>query len=501
MLSRRITRLILAIGVATIITVGSVASANTPTPDAFKSSSYWNTPVASNAAVDPNSAGIINFLMSDNDLNGCLTLAGHPGNSWGMPSFVADASDPLYNVVSTNNSVPPEFGSLRIPNGAIAADTSDGEMVVYDMTKGSNGVVAQLSKATYNSSTNKWTVSGGSIAYLDSNGLDGRLSASDQSKNKGTFRGYPGSVSMVHYDDIANGKLDNVVKIGVNTANSGFVFPMLNSDGDTNNANAPRQGTRIRIKPGVNLAALGLSGQALTIAKGLQEYGMIVGDSTGGAMVLKLEDTEASGRGDLWNLDRQSLCAIKGQHWEVLVTPGAPAAPPPSSPSGFADVAGHVFESDITWLVEEGITSGCGSSKFCPNKSVTRGQMAAFLNRALNLPGAGSANFSDTKGHLFRSDIDRLYAAGITKGCATNRFCPDRLVTRGEMAAFLVRGFKLKTGGSSPFTDIADSVFAADIVKLEQAGITHGCTAKTFCPKKYVTRGQMAAFLRRAMDG
>ncbi|MBK5269272.1 MAG: hypothetical protein JJE47_17760, partial [Acidimicrobiia bacterium] len=159
-----------------------MASAATPTPDTFKASSFWNTPIGSNAVIDPNSAGIINFLMADNDLNGCLTLAGTPGNSWGMPSFVADVSDPVFNVVSRNNSVPPEFGSLRIPNGAIAADTSDGEMVVYDTAK---GVVAQLSKATYDPSTKKWTVSGGSVAYLASNGIDGRLAASDDSRNRG----------------------------------------------------------------------------------------------------------------------------------------------------------------------------------------------------------------------------------------------------------------------------------------------------------------------------
>lgn len=498
MISHRITRLTVTIGVATIVTMGSVASAATPTPDTFKASSFWNTPIGSNAVIDPNSAGIINFLMADNDLNGCLTLAGTPGNSWGMPSFVADVSDPVFNVVSRNNSVPPEFGSLRIPNGAIAADTSDGEMVVYDTAK---GVVAQLSKATYDPSTKKWTVSGGSVAYLASNGIDGRLAASDDSRNRGTFRGYPGSASMVHYDDVADGRLDNVVKIGVNTANSGYVFPMLNSDGDTTNPNAPREGTRIRIKPGVNLASLGLSGQALVIAKGLQDYGMIVGDSTGGAMVLKLEDTEASGRGLLWNLDRKSLCNIKGEHWEVLVTPGSAAVTPPPSPSGFTDVSGHIFESDITWLAKTGITSGCSSTKFCPNKPVTRGQMAAFLKRALNLRAAPSAGFTDTTGDTFEDDINRLYAAGITNGCAADKFCPGKLVTRGEMAAFLVRGFKLPAGGSSPFKDIAGSIFANDIVSLAKAGITQGCTATTFCPTNYVTRGQMAAFLRRAKEG
>ena len=63
---------------------------------------------------------------------------------------------------------------------------------------------------------------------------------------------------------------------------------------------------------------------------------------------------------------------------------------------------------------------------------MTRGQMAAFLNRALNLKSAPSAKFADTGGHLFKADIDRLYAAGITSGCAPNKFCPDRLVHAKE---------------------------------------------------------------------
>ena len=109
MMSRRITRLILAIGVTTIIMVGSVASAGTPTPDAFHANSFWNQPIASNAVVDPNSDGIINFLMNDNDLNGCLTLAGHPGNSWGMPSFVADASTRSTTWCQPTTLFPPNF--------------------------------------------------------------------------------------------------------------------------------------------------------------------------------------------------------------------------------------------------------------------------------------------------------------------------------------------------------------------------------------------------------
>ncbi|MDF1596560.1 MAG: S-layer homology domain-containing protein [Acidimicrobiia bacterium] len=491
-MTRQLTRLALALAIGLMVISADVASAAEPAPDAFSADSFWNTPVAPDATVHPNSDNIIDFLVADNDLDGCITLGGAADSSnWGMPTFVADSSDPETPVSTVKWDVPPEFAHLRIPIGATAADNSDGEMVVYDLVA---GVVAQLSKAVYSSGT--WTVSGGSVAYLDSNGLDGSLPQSDEPKNGGTFRGYPGSTAMVHYDDVAGGRLDNVVKIGVNTANARFVFPMIGSDGDTSNPDAPLQGMHIRIRPDVDLAGLGLTGQALTIARGLQEFGMIVADSTGGAVVLALEDTVAGGRGNLWKLNRESLCAITGAHLEVLADSGTP-----TSPSGFTDVAGHFFEPDITWLVEAGITKGCGSGRFCPDAPVSRGQMAAFLSRALNLETAPSAGFTDTVGHFFERDIDRLFAANVTRGCATGIFCPDRLMTRGEMAAFLVRGFGLPAAPPYPFTDTVGSYFSHDIDRLAASGITRGCTASTFCPNDHVTRGQMAAFLRRAKEG
>jgi hypothetical protein len=70
--------------------------------------------------------------------------------------------------------------------------------------------------------------------------------------------------------------------------------------------------------------------------------------------------------------------------------------------------------------------------------------MAAFLGRALKLAAPPAPIiFTDTRGHLFEGAISRLAHAGITVGCNppdNNRFCPDSFVTRGEMAAFLVRG-------------------------------------------------------------
>ncbi len=166
------------------------------------------------------------------------------------------------------------------------------------------------------------------------------------------------------------------------------------------------------------------------------------------------------------------------------------------------------FAGDIWWLSSEGITRGCNppaNSLYCPNGAVTRGQMAAFLVRALDLTASGES-FADTQGHVFEGDIRRLAEAGITRGCnppENTLFCPEDSVTRGQMAAFLVRALGLTASGES-FADTQGHVFEGDIRRLAEAGITRGCNPPQntrFCPDDPVTRAQMAAFLRRALGG
>jgi hypothetical protein len=69
--------------------------------------------------------------------------------------------------------------------------------------------------------------------------------------------------------------------------------------------------------------------------------------------------------------------------------------------------------------------------------------MAAFIVRALGLSVPVENPFVDTVGNTFQADIQALAAAGITRGCnppVNDRFCPEDDVTRGQMAAFLNRG-------------------------------------------------------------
>jgi uncharacterized protein YbjT (DUF2867 family) len=175
----------------------------------------------------------------------------------------------------------------------------------------------------------------------------------------------------------------------------------------------------------------------------------------------------------------------------------------------FVDDDGSIHQGSIEAIAGAGITQGCNpplNTHFCPTQPVTRDEMAAFLVRALELPSASNAGFTDTAASTFADEIDRLAFARITLGCnppANTQFCPNDPVTRAQMAAFLSRALDLPTGPEDGFVDDDESVFEEDIERLHAAGITAGCNPPTndrFCPNDNVPQAEMATFLARALD-
>jgi hypothetical protein len=106
--------------------------------------------------------------------------------------------------------------------------------------------------------------------------------------------------------------------------------------------------------------------------------------------------------------------------------------------STFANDIGKLATADIT----RGCNPPA-NDRFCPKDNVSREQMAAFLVRALELNIDEHPGFTDVgRSNTFVHDIEKLATADITRGCnppANNRYCPDDPVTRGQMAAFLDR--------------------------------------------------------------
>jgi len=117
----------------------------------------------------------------------------------------------------------------------------------------------------------------------------------------------------------------------------------------------------------------------------------------------------------------------------------------------------------------------------------------------------------------FFDDIYRIAARGVTVGCATNppRFCPDDVVTREQMAAFIIRGlgeFNPPPPASQRFTDVpggpncippscTPSAFFSFIDRMAVLSITLGCQQSPplmYCPADPVKHQEMAAFIMRA---
>lgn len=171
----------------------------------------------------------------------------------------------------------------------------------------------------------------------------------------------------------------------------------------------------------------------------------------------------------------------------------------------FTDDNGDVHEANIDIMARVGITLGCNppeNTEYCPFDNVSRGEIAAFLRRTLSLPASGTDFFTDDDGHVFEDDINALAEAGIAKGHDDGTYGPDDPMTRGEMAAFLNRSFTPGPSAVDAFTDDDDSIFEADIDAIAAADITKGCNPPEdtqYCPTRNVLRSEMASFLARAL--
>ncbi|MCP4307082.1 MAG: hypothetical protein GY788_19870 [bacterium] len=186
----------------------------------------------------------------------------------------------------------------------------------------------------------------------------------------------------------------------------------------------------------------------------------------------------------------------------LVAIPAAQAANPGGS---FTDDDQNIHEGYIEAIAAAGITTGCNppfNSEYCPNRVVTRGQMAAFLVRALDLTSDGGKDwFTDDGDSIFESDINKLAAAGVTSGCGDGKFCPDRSLTRAEMASFLVRGYGYPSTSTDSFVDDESSIHEDAINRLRKAGVTAGCNPPVnsrYCPNSLLRRDEMATLIGRA---
>ena len=190
----------------------------------------------------------------------------------------------------------------------------------------------------------------------------------------------------------------------------------------------------------------------------------------------------------------------------VAVTASAPAV---GQPGGFGDVAEDAYYSvPVSTLAELGVFVGTEcQAGFCPGDPIDRKTMAVWVVRVLDgedPEAVSESRFDDVDVSGFYAPfIERMAELEVTRGCGDGSgFCPDRSVTRAEMAVFLSRAFELPEGPDPGFVDVpSDAWYAADVARLAASMITVGCGDRSgFCPGRDTTRAQMATFLHRAIS-
>jgi hypothetical protein len=182
---------------------------------------------------------------------------------------------------------------------------------------------------------------------------------------------------------------------------------------------------------------------------------------------------------------------------------------------GFGDVAySSVHESAVDCVVQWRVANGATATAYRPAALVDRGQMASFIARLVErsggtLPAPSRDWFGDDGASAHRDSIDRLAEAGIVGGKAPGRYAPLELVTRAQMAAFLVRahdyraaqaGLPCPARGRRPLPRRRRRAAGGRDRPRGRGRLRGGYPDGTYRPRLGVARDQMASFLARVLD-
>lgn len=213
------------------------------------------------------------------DGNSAAMIAGLSGEKfqmshklWTVPVYYADASTPRHDVPITSGWT--EFSSLPnvpVPSNARPDPSEDAHLTIVDRSK---GCVYDFFGASG---------SGGSLSATLGNAIPIDSSGAYPGGLGSRGSGFSAAAGIVTADELRRGSIDHALVFAYpKTRSGGPVAPATKSDGRTGGDDAIPEGARLRLDPSINLDSLGLNRYELIIARAMQRYGMILGDTSGG---------------------------------------------------------------------------------------------------------------------------------------------------------------------------------------------------------------------------
>lgn len=180
----------------------------------------------------------------------------------------------------------------------------------------------------------------------------------------------------------------------------------------------------------------------------------------------------------------------------------------------YSDLGTHWASNSILLLANKYIVEGRSTTKYEPNKPVTRGEFAMFIARGLGLSGdkAAAAAYSDLNtSTALAAYIGAVSKAGIVTGNSDGTFKPNSYITRQEAAAMLNRA-AAAAGATISLPQTVDSYLERfkdrkqigtwakqDVAKSVYTGFMTGVTSTTFVPQSNTTRAEAAIMIQRLL--
>jgi hypothetical protein len=435
--------------------------------------------------------GFLARFSSDADILTYATYLGGAGDEFVLAS-ATDAAGNFYLAGSTTSANLPVTAGVQQP---VYQTNTDGFIAKVDMATAASTCSYSLAPSTYSvdslgatatvevtaDSGCSWSASSTQSWVVITNGLSGTGNGTI------TYRVDPNATTANRSAQIRVGGATHTIS---QTA-SPCLFTL-----DPQNRTMPASGGLI------SFVVTGISGCSWTAASNapwLRLTGAASGNGTGAAPVTVDENTTGVPRNGSLTIARQWVHVMQ------------PAAVPQVA---FDDVAlTHPFADHIFLMKSNNIADTCNNAnQYCPEAITTRAQMALFIVRKLMNGDTFSyptrPYFTDVPStHPQFAHIQKLRELGITSGCTATAYCPDDAVTRGQMAAFIIRArLGIRSGqtftfpATQFFTDVPSTdPFYSFIQKMKEFGITSGCTATEYCSGGLTTRGQMAVFVIRGL--
>lgn len=176
----------------------------------------------------------------------------------------------------------------------------------------------------------------------------------------------------------------------------------------------------------------------------------------------------------------------------------AGAIAPLASAASFTDVAPK-YKDAVDFVVSKGV-KGLTDTQFGVSENIKRVDAAVMLVKVLGLDTekAPASGFTDVPARAAK-EVNALKAAGITSGKTATQFGANDLITRGELAVWIQKGFELKGTSEVTFTDVPQQYKAA-VSALVDNKVTSGINETQFGTNNNAKRGDFAIFLMKAND-